>query len=194
MSIRQGTRIAFTGSGGTGKTTSAEFLSEALDIPFLVSAARQVYNDGSLSEDLVSDFDAEKRLELQMAIFDQKIANDLGYEYIVDRSALDHWAYCLVYCGKDLSNEQFLHYEERTRLAMLGTYSHLFYFPWGYFKPSSDGVRSTSFTHQSVIDSIIVGYAHRWHLPTIEVPQTRGEDERNNFILNYLTGGNNNEL
>lgn len=186
MSIRQGARIAFLGAGGTGKTTTAETVAEYLELPLLVSAARKVFNDGNLSEDLVLDFDAEKRLELQTAIFDQKIQNDLAYEYLVDRTALDHFAYCLVYCGKDLSDEQFLHYEEKTRLAMLGTYSNIFYFPWGYWTPDSDGVRSTSLAHQSQIDAIIVGYIQRWNLNVVEVPQTRGEDVRADFVLNYF--------
>lgn len=186
MSIRQGTRIAFLGAGGTGKTTTAETVAELLELPLLVSAARKVYNDGSLSEDLVADFDAEKRLELQTAIFDQKIQNDLAYEYIVDRTALDHFAYCLVYCGKDLSNEQYLELEERTRLAMIGTYSHVFYFPFGYWTANADGVRSTSLAHQSQIDAIIVGYIQRWGLNVAEVPQTRGEDVRADFILSHF--------
>jgi hypothetical protein len=193
MSIRQGLRIAFAGAGGTGKTTTAETISEALGLPLLVSAARQVYNDGSLTEDLVADFDAESRLELQIAIFDQKIVNDLGHEYVVDRTALDHFAYCLAYCGKDLSNKQFLHYEEKTRLAMLGTYSHIFYFPWGYFTPDSDGVRSSNLAHQSQIDAIIVGYIQRWNLNVAEVPQTRGEDVRADFVLSHFMAPQQNE-
>ncbi len=188
MSVRQGTRIAFMGAGGTGKTTSAVFLAEALDLPQPKSASRMVYEDRCLTEAMVLDMDAEDQLILQTYIFEQKVLNDQEYSYVTDRTILDHYAYCLAYCGAHMGSDTFREYEEKTRQAMLSTYSHIFYFPWGYWHAADDGVRSASEAWQSQIDALMVGYIMRWDLPVIEVPQTLGEAYRNAFLISTIEG------
>lgn len=188
MSIRQGQRIAFTGAGGTGKTTSAEVVAEFLELPQPKSASRFVYEHFSLTEDLVAKMTDAEKLDLQLQIFDKKVENDQEYSYVTDRTLLDHYAYCLAYCGGFMENETFRKYEEKTRQAMLSTYSDIFYFPWGYWSPTPDGIRSDVYAWQSQIDAIIVGYIRRWKLPVHAVPQTRGEDERNEFIYSVIHG------
>jgi ABC-type glutathione transport system ATPase component len=189
MSIRQGTRIALIGAGGVGKTTSRDHIAKELDIPTFNSVSRIIYNERELSEMTVQNtFTAPMKLELQTQIFEAKVAQDREYTYVMDRSILDHYAYCLAYCGSELENEQYLEFEERVRSLMLSTYSHIFYFPWGYFDVESDGVRQDKQAWQSMIDAIMVGYLHRWQVPAIEVPQTQGPEFRNQFIMNHILG------
>jgi hypothetical protein len=71
---------------------------------------------------------------------------------------------------------------------MKSTYSHIFYFPWGYFEPEKDGVRQDRKSWQSQIDALLVGYSFRWNLPVIEVPQLEGPDNRNAFIKEQILG------
>ena len=188
MSIRQGTRIAFTGAGGTGKTTSALVVAGELGLDVPKSASRMAYEDQGLTEELVLKMSNEEKLDLQTYIFDQKTVNDQEYSYVTDRTVLDHYAYCLAYCGSFMDHKTFYKYEEKTRTLMLSTYSHIFYFPWGYWQAPSDDVRSSVDAWQSQIDAIIVGYSVRWNLPVVEEPQGQGEDVRNEFIMNAING------
>lgn len=174
------------GAGGTGKTTSADFLAERLELPQPQSASRTIYERDGLTEAKVLDMDAEEQLILQTHIFAQKVWNDQEYSYVTDRTILDHYAYCLAYCGAHMNSDTFREYEEQTRTLMLSTYSHIFYFPWGYWHAADDGVRSASEAWQSQIDALLVGYIMRWNLPVIEVPQTLGEDYRNNFLFSKI--------
>ena len=189
MSIRQGTRIAFTGAGGTGKTTSAKVIAETYELPMPQSASRTVYEANNLTEELVLKMNDEEKLTLQTAIFDQKVRNDTQYSYVTDRTTLDHYAYCLAYCGAFMPDDTFRRYEEKTRVAMLSTYSHIFYLPWGYWDAPDDGVRSSVDAWQSQIDAIISGYIDRWNLPVYRVPQEYGEDHRNDYILEIISIG-----
>ncbi len=188
MSIRHGMRIAFTGAGGTGKTTSAVSLSNDLDLPMMKSASRIVYEERELTEALVLNMGPEDQIDLQTDIFHQKVVNDREYSFVADRTVLDHYAYCLAYCGGHMNNATFQRFEEETRQAMLSNYSHVFYFPWGYWNAAPDGVRSNVDAWQSQIDALITGYILRWNLPVIEVPQTLGETGRYDFIMQVING------
>lgn len=190
MSIRQGVRVGFTGAGGTGKTTSANYLSEELGLGTFPSASRVLYEERDLSEEKVqTEFSNEERLKLQFEIFAMKVKQDTeNFSYVTDRTLLDHWAYCLAYCGGFMENDQFLQFETTVRAHMKSTYSHIFYFPWGYFEPGTDGVRQDRKSWQSQIDALIVGYSFRWNLPVIEVPQLDGKDVRNEFIKGHVLG------
>lgn len=195
MSIRQGRRYAFLGAGATGKSKTAEYISEiapsalGFELPMVKSASRLVYEANELTEDKVLAMLPEEQLELQTAIFNQKILNDQNYSFVADRTLLDHYAYCLAYCAGHMSNEIFLQFEEKVRVLMLASYTQIFYFPWGYWFPEKeDGVRSTKLAWQSQIDALMVGYIVRWNLPVIEVPQTLGPDYRNEFVLEAIRG------
>jgi hypothetical protein len=183
-----GFRIGCMGAGGTGKTTTADSLADTFELVRLRSASRQVYEAENLTEDLVLEMSEESKWELQSRIFAKKIdMDDNTASFVADRTLLDHWAYCLMYCGADMSNEEFKKYETLVRKHMLSTYSILFYFAWGYWDvKNKDGVRSDKDAWQSAIDAIIVGYCVRWNLPVINLPQSSGEDYRYEFANNVI--------
>lgn len=190
MSIQRGIRVAFCGAGGTGKTTTANFISEQLGLPQLKSASRKIYEEKNLSEEqLREEYSNYDKLDLQKNIFAAKVEADRQYSYVADRTLLDHYAYCLAYCGGFMDDEQFTLFDETVQSAMLSSYSHIFYFPYGFWiAENSDGVRQDRCAWQSQIDALIVGHIHRWNIPVITVPQMRGEDERNEFVKNVILG------
>lgn len=189
MSIRQGQRVGFIGAGGTGKTTTATFVSEITELPLVKSASRTVYEAMDLTEGKVAAMTPAEQLQLQLTIFDHKIELDQQYSFIADRTILDHYAYCLAYCGSHMSNKTFLQFEEQVRTLMLSTYSQLFFFPWGYWEAKSDGIRQDLKGWQSLIDAIMVGYIVRWGLDNvIWVDQTKDIDYRNEFVLAAVRG------
>lgn len=190
MAIRSGAKIAFMGAGATGKSTDAEVLAEKLGIPLMKSASRQVYEQLKISEDDCLKMSNEERWEIQEKIFTIKELNDdQSFEFVADRTLLDHWAYCLMYCGAFMLNNEFLKFETNVRKHMRGTYTHLFYFPWGYWTPEKeDGIRQAAHGWQSAIDAIIAGYCMRWNLPVIQVPQIQGPEARQEFIVQSVLG------
>lgn len=161
-------RIAFCGAGGTGKTTTANLLIEqGVDLPLLRSASRQVYEKEGLTEDIVAKMPLEEAWELQFRIFDRKIKEDDNHQtsgFIADRSILDHFAYCLLYCVKVIPNDEYPPLELSVISKMKNSYSHIFYFPYGLFEVDSDGVRSDKKSWQSAIDFLILGFLNKWDI------------------------------
>jgi len=186
--IRQGIRVGFTGAGGTGKTTTAKAVSEKMKAPLIKSASRAVYEEKGLTEEKCLALPDAEKFQLQFDIFDKKIDLDINtFGFVADRTLLDHWAYCLMYCSAFMSNLQFEEFEDKVRIHMLSTYSHIFYFPFGYWFAPSDGVRQDSHAWQSAIDAIIVGYIQRWRLPVLEVPQVNGPQDRTDFVVRKIS-------
>lgn len=187
MTVRHGLKIGCTGAGGTGKTTSVSAISKELGINQQKSASRIVYERLDLTEEKCYALSNEKKYDLQFDIFETKIRNDQStFSFIADRTLLDHWAYCLMYCGAYIPNEEYAEYEEKVRVHMKSQYTHIFYFPFGYWFAEGDGVRQDHHSWQSAIDAIIVGYINRWRLPVFEVPQIGGAEARNKFIIDKL--------
>lgn len=187
--VRSGVKIGLMGAGGTGKTTDATVIAEKTGLKLMKSASREVYEKMKLTEEMVAQLPDNKKWELQGHIFQVKQYNDDNtYEFIADRTLLDHWSYCLMYCGTFLPNADFLEYETIVRKHMKSAYTHLFYYPWGYWTEPSDGVRQDHWSWQSAIDAMIVGYCHRWSLPVVQVPQAQGKETRQQFVLNHLLG------
>lgn len=190
--LRSGIKIGFTGAGGVGKTTDAKALSELLGIPMIKSASRSAYERLGISENDCLKMTDEEKWQLQHEIFNSKIElDDSTFEFIADRTLLDHLAYCLMYCGAYIPEKEFYEFENRVRKHMKSTYSHIFYYPFGYWTPENeDGVRQTAPGWQSAIDAIIVGYCKRWTLPVYQVPQMQGKQFRQDFIKRYILGEN----
>jgi len=189
MGVRNGFKIGLLGAGGVGKTTDAKVLAEKLNILMMKSSSRIAYEQLKISEEDVNKMTSAEKWRLQEQIFKLKTtADDQTYEFIADRTLLDHWAYCLMYCGAFLPNEKFTEFETTTRKHMRSTYTHLFYFPWGFWTAEGDGVRQDHWAWQSAIDSILTGYCVRWNLPVIQVPQIQGMEARQDFIFKKIIG------
>jgi hypothetical protein len=191
MSIHRGLRVAFCGAGGTGKTTTAQFIHKDLGLDLQKSAARSIYEAKGLSEfKVLNSLMDEEKLDLQMEIFHAKIENDRQFSYVADRTVLDHYAYTLAYCGGFMTDNEFNTFDDMVQTRMRSTYSHVFFFPWGFWFPEiSDDVRQDLHSWQSQIDGLILGHLVRWNIPFNVVPQSHGEDERNAFVRNIILGG-----
>jgi hypothetical protein len=189
MSVRAGAKIAFMGAGGTGKTTDAKVISEKLGVAMMKSASRQAYEALDITEEDCAKMNDTDKWQLQGSIFGLKTTQDDNtYEFVADRTLLDHWAYCLMYCGAFLPNEMFTEYETTVRKHMKSSYTHMFYFPWGFWTGETDGVRQDHSAWQSAIDAIITGYCVRWNLPVVQVPQTAGIEARQEYIIKAILG------
>jgi len=188
VQIRTGIRVGCVGAGGTGKTTTAKDVETLFKLPFNKSASRIVYEELDMTEEKCAKLPDEEKYKLQFKIFEKKIELDKAFTYVSDRTLLDHWAYCLMYCGAFIPDSQYFEFEDMVRTHMKTTYSHIFYFPFGYWFAKGDGVRQDHQSWQSAIDAIIVGYIHRWQLNVHEVPQIHGSEHRAKYVINTIKG------
>jgi hypothetical protein len=126
-------RIGFIGTGGTGKSTLIHTLSDVLDeykIRVLPSVMRDVLRRQKITID--ADF---TKLDTNMVQFIQHQGFQLREKteedyrmvsWISDRTLLDHFVYCLMYCGP--LDTRLTQYWETVKQS-LQTYDLLVYFP-----------------------------------------------------------------
>lgn len=175
-------RIAMVGAGGTGKTTTVnEIVRMGVDLPVLKSASRIVYEEEGLTEEIVGKMSLKDAWALQHRIFRKKKELDRRQRFLADRSILDHWAYCLLYCNKIMTDEEWRDLEDQVYCHMRDRYSHICYFPFNLFDPPQDGVRNARKAWQATVDAILMGYLKRWNLPYIRVPFDTREKRAENL-------------
>ena len=158
-------RIGATGAGGAGKTTTMLEVATLLDLTFHEGVARKVFRARNLTEADQHAMTPEQRLELQMEILECKIAQDLETPIgVFDRTALDHYAYCLYRCQQAMDDRTYEHILKLTQ-ANLRRYRLIFYFPKPHWKDGSDGMREGGEAYTNLIDSIILGSIAQWNRP-----------------------------
>jgi len=152
-------KVAFTGAGGTGKTTLAKYLSEKWGLPYVGSVSREVMKEMQVeSEDAQNAMTEGALLELQLAIADRRMSSLAPHaSYVTDRCALDNYIYGLRRCGSALTEQHRKTWEEQ---AVKDLYSHdlVFYAPNGLFTAKPDGVRQSDIAHQSLMDLAMYGF------------------------------------
>jgi adenylate kinase family enzyme len=88
-------KVAFTGAGGTGKTTMASWLAEQYNIPYVGSVGREAFKQmGIESEAAQETMSEQKLLELQWLIFKLLQAKRTQYpHFVTDRLIIDNYVY-----------------------------------------------------------------------------------------------------
>lgn len=172
-------KIAFTGAGGTGKTTMAKYLAEKWDVPYVGSVSREVMKEmGVESEAAQESMTDGMLLELQLAIYERRKQVLAQHpSYITDRCALDNYVYALRRCGSALTEAQRAVWQQG---AVEDLYAHdlVFYAPIGMFPTKDDGTRVTDISHQFLMDTAMYGFLckHGWdkmagHLYVLCMPE-----------------------
>jgi len=151
-------KVAFTGAGGTGKTTLATYAAKKWELPFLTNVAREVMQSrGIENESAQNAMSHEALLDLQYAIFlALKERRSSEPAYVTDRLLLDNYVYALRRCGSSM-NETLRKAWEDAAIADLYQMDLVFYTPAGLFPLKADGMRQADVAHQYLIDSAIYG-------------------------------------
>jgi len=151
-------KIAFTGAGGTGKTTLAEYASKKWGVPFLTNVAREVMKQKRIENETAQNaMTPEALLDLQYAIFlalRERRASEP--EFITDRLLLDNYVYALRRCGHTMSEDLRKQWEDAA-IEDLYKMDLVLYCPAGLFPLKADGMRQADVAHQYLIDSAIYG-------------------------------------
>lgn len=151
-------KVAFTGAGGTGKTTLAQYAADTWGLTYLTNTARNVMKaKGIANEAAQKDMTDAALLDLQFEIFQSfKELRATEPVFVSDRLLLDNYVYALRRCGAAMS-EQLRHEWEQAAIEDIYKMDLVFYCPAGLFPLKADGVRQVEVAHQYLIDSAIYG-------------------------------------
>jgi dephospho-CoA kinase len=151
-------RIGFTGAASTGKTTTAKDLEALIPERYMPSVARGVMESRGLNEKTALELTPRERLELQIAIFEAKVDQDLNNpDGIFDRTLIDQVAYLLIKCNECLPDHVYTRLRLRA-FESLRQYDVVFYFPVLFKIPyESDGFRAGGAGYRDMQDMIMNG-------------------------------------
>lgn len=155
-------RVIFTGAGGTGKTTMAEYVSDRYAVRLIESSSRTVQKEFGLEkEDDQLMLSTVELTALQNAITDRYWSSIEGVEsYVSDRTILDHFTYRVMKGWNLITEDELAEYEAMIEEQF--TFAHLVvYAPTGLFDPPADNFRTESVVQRDLFDRLIVGTIDR---------------------------------
>lgn len=186
-------RIFFTGTGGTGKTTTMEHVLKLFpDLNVVPSPARGVQKKYGVTEVDQLKMDPSLLLDMQCEIFETKFRQDNGPDAgelppcISDRTLLCQLAYSLQRCWHTIP-EPLLEEMKVKVVQTFQTYDVVFYFPLGAIPdPQSDGFRLTAKSARAGHDLLIQGLIQELrldrHSRIVRVPPGSPEDRAAHVI------------
>lgn len=174
-------KIGFTGSGGTGKTTTLILLTQNFkEVPVLPSPARAVFNRWNIKESDQEKMGLDELSRLQNEIYSARRQQEVEIpDFISDRTLLDNFVYDTFRCYRAYSNA---HYFERQAdiINNMQSYDHIFYFPL-LTDVEIDGFRESMISYQTIIDSLIYTFLEKHGIRYKRVPDGTA-DERARWI------------
>lgn len=159
-------RIGICGAHGTGKTTLANALKEALQLPLISEQARIAAKEmGITIADVMRDIELARRFQARLFRTQVRLEEEYCYGFVSDRTLADIYGYCMLYgVWPEEKEKVFLDYVAKT---LIGRYDLLVYVPIE-FPLQADGFRDTCPTCQRAVDRHI-----REVLKASEVPYLR---------------------
>jgi nicotinamide riboside kinase len=152
-------RIGAIGAGGTGKTTLMRHIAEQLNIPYRPSVNRAVFEKFGFTQLTHTELTQADRLQIQRASFYAKIEQDAEFtDGVFERSLLDHYMYCLLYCYEAIPADVINSMEAMVADNLTG-YRYLLFFPiypWG--TEPTDGFRDASLANRKLQEYILLGF------------------------------------
>lgn len=163
--------IAFSGTGGVGKTTTAQRLVELYEAVYIPSVARDIFRKWGLQ----TEADQEKlspadRLRLQKEMFYGRIHADRefvdnpknrGKIGICDRSVFDQVAYQMLRSSSLIDEEEYVVTSTVARGHCMYAYRAVIYFPLVTYEGSTDGFRQAAYglrwAHDAMIRRLLDG-------------------------------------
>jgi len=153
-----GTRIALSGSAGTGKSTLGRALAEHYGVPYIEERMRLRLENGFTLGKLSPD----GWRALMHELWAEHAAEEARYPngFVADRSSLDFLAFWLHYGLYDAEAETEAYAAAMREHAQ--HYDRILLFPWGVLPLENDGVRATNPWVQLRFQSILEGVLERW--------------------------------
>ena len=171
-------RIAFTGSGGTGKTTLLEELNKELELPVIGEGIREWLVENDYKD--FKDLGIEGTIKMQEDTLQRKMSIESELQsFVADRTTVDNLCYAVRWIGSVNS-------EYDTWMAQYIThainhanvnYDIIFMLPWGVIPIEKDGTRSSKTWYQYMMQNLIERHIYMLERPYVyEVMQDSLED------------------
>jgi predicted ATPase len=159
-------RIALSGSAGTGKTSLASRLAASLALPLSEDPVRRV-----LAEQRYRDLDAVARAALAEEVLRLRVDGEADLtSFVADGSTVELASFWLRWVTPDLADgarsRQFL---DRCR-AHAARYTWLVILPFAGIPLAGDGFRTADADYQYGMHCLGKGLAADWGLPIFELP------------------------
>jgi nicotinamide riboside kinase len=165
-------RIAFSGSGGTGKTTLLTEINKELQLPVIEEGIREWLAEHGFADFKDMSFPTDV-VKMQTDTLERKMAIESELQsFIADRTTVDNLTYALRWigskakAGSDMDawmGQYIAHCMGHANLH----YDIIFVLPWGEIEIEDDGTRSTKQWYQYMIQSIIERHLYMLERPFI---------------------------
>ena len=171
-------RIAFAGSGGTGKTTLLEEINKELELPVIGEGIREWLVENDYKD--FKDLGIEGTIKMQEDTLQRKMSIESELQsFVADRTTVDNLCYAVRWIGSVNS-------EYDTWMAQYIThainhanvnYDIIFMLPWGVIPIEKDGTRSSKTWYQYMMQNLIERHIYMLERPYVyEVMQDSLED------------------
>lgn len=178
------TRIAMSGSAGTGKTTLGRRYAEEHGLCYVEEGMRRRIEGGFKLYEL----DERGHRELMREMWsEQREAEERATQgFVSDRSSVDFAAFWLHYNLVDAEDETREFLDEMA--ACEARYEAVLLLPWGALPLNADGVRSTNRWLQLKYQTLVEGLHARWTRPERlhRIPSTDDFEARLSFVREAL--------
>lgn len=181
-------RIAFSGSGGTGKTSLLKAVNRELNFPVIEEGIRDWLESNGFEH--FKDMTPEDGIRMQDDNLNRRLDIESSLQqFIGDRTSIDNLVYALRWIGstsKGDMDQWMASYLSRAMAHAEYNYDLIFILPWGEFPIENDGVRSTKEWYQYMIQSLIEHHLHQLERPYKYEVQKVGFDDRVKECLSII--------
>lgn len=147
-------RIAFSGSGGTGKTTTLLKINEDMKLPVIEEGVRKYMKDNKITH--LRELSPRDTMKMQMALLKDKQVTESQADFIADRTTIDNFVYANYWCNREDELQRGLNdYMIDCYKHAANSYDYVFLFPWGAIPLEDDGTRSAKPMYQLGIQMMI---------------------------------------
>ena len=172
-------KIALSGSAGTGKSTLVETVGRELGIPVIPEFAREIAEE--MSQPNIQSMPLGVFYTFQVKILEAKLAEEAKHDqFIADRCTADNLAYLLRRCGEHLDVSDYMH----KCIEHLKSYDLIIFVPWDSIPIENDGFRDINPYSRYTIHCLILGILHDNNIPYI-VMKVRDMESRKMFVKNF---------
>ncbi len=173
-------RIAFSGSGGTGKTTLVQELNKGLGFPVIGEGIREWLEDHNFTH--FKELSKELTIKMQEDNLKRRIEIESSLQqFISDRSSVDNLVYALRWIGSVDTGEYDGWMAQYINAAMNHAetnYDIIFVLPWGEIEIEDDGLRSKKQWYQYMIQALIERHIYMLQRPYVYEVQKVGLQDR----------------
>lgn len=147
-------RIGFSGSGGTGKTTTLLEVNKILEYPVIEEGVREYLQKNNIKH--FRELSPEDIFKMQLWLLEQKEISESKKNFIADRTTIDNFVYALYWLNREEAFQRPLqHYMIRCLDHAIKSYDLIIVFPFGAIPLEDDGIRSSKEMYQFHIQLLI---------------------------------------